>query len=191
MSLLCYISRQIIGSTLELILGMPTASFCSLHQVLGHVISLYAVSGDCIWARLWEYRNDMTAFRRCNKMTEQVVGAHVHRRACLLTFHKFLIDYGALSESDRMHALDTGELVAIIADPFFGRLLAEALFLPGIHLDRICITVQPRVGSRQGKTEDYDHFAGILFVRNTRIVTVGRLRNSFQGHYGLLGHSLR
>jgi hypothetical protein len=104
-SLLCYISRQIIGSTLELILGMPTASFCSLHQVLGHVISLYAVSGDCIWARLWEYRNDMTAFRRCNKMTEQVVGAHVHRRACLLTFHKFLIDYGALSESDRMHGI--------------------------------------------------------------------------------------
>ncbi len=91
-----------------------------------------------------------------------------------------------------MHALDTGELAAITADPFFGRLLAEALFLPGIHLDRICIIVQPRVGSRQGETEDYAHFAGILFVRNTiKIATVRGLRNSFQGHYGLLGHLSR
>ena len=66
------------------------------------------------------------------------------------------------------------------------RLLAEALFLPGIPLDRICIFVQPRVGSRQGKTEDYVHYAGILFVRKATICTSGRLTDSFRELYGLL-----
>jgi hypothetical protein len=91
------------------------------------------------------------------------------------------------------NTLDTGMLAARIADPFFWRLLAEALFLPGIPLDRICIFVRPRVGSCQGKTEDYVHYAGILFVREATICKSGQLTDSFRELYGLrcLGHPLR
>ena len=83
---LCYISPQIIGSTLELILGMHTALLRSLpDRILGNV-SCYLITstvrGD------WSL-NDVTSFRKCCKMIAQVAGAHVHRRACLLTFSIF------------------------------------------------------------------------------------------------------
>ena len=58
----------------------------------------------------------------------------------------------------------------------------------------ICaIFVQPRVGSRQGKTEDYVHYAGIMFVRKATICTSGRLTDSCRELYGLccFGHPLR
>jgi len=58
----------------------------------------------------------------------------------------------------------------------------------------ICaIFVQPRVGSRQGKTGDYVHYAGIMFVRKATICTSGRLTDSCRELYGLccFGHPLR
>ena len=158
------------------------------------LVTRYALAQDCISAH-----GDMSALGICCKTTEEMFGPILRRRACILTLHKFLIEYGILGATSTYggtyyvadHDENTAEYKRYIAEPFFWHTLGEALFHPGLPIDKLvlsqedCLDTSRYIGGTLIQEDCHHVDVGILTQHKTNWCCIRLQKKRFRELYGL------